>query len=318
MKNLVYLTLVISIFLIVPACTGTKINEPVDAEKLSQLDDYYTFMIANDLGRNGYFDQKPVAAMMGLVADVSGVDFVAALGDVHHFMGVQSVNDPLWMTNFELIYDRPELMIPWHPVPGNHEYRGNVQALLDYSGVSRRWQMPARYYSDDHSVTDSTDILVVFIDTAPIIDKYRSESYGDASSQDYEKQIRWIDSTLSHSDARWKVVMGHHPVYAATTKPESEQTDMQKRLLPVLEKNGVDMYICGHIHIFQHIKVKDSKIDFVVNTSGSLDRSPVKRDGLLFTSSEPGFLLCSASDTTLVITQVNKAGRVVYQYSRVK
>ena len=69
--------------------------------------------MANDLGRNGYYDQKPIAELMGEMADVIGPECVFAAGDVHHFEGVRSVNDPLWMTNYELIYSHPELMIDW-------------------------------------------------------------------------------------------------------------------------------------------------------------------------------------------------------------
>ena len=85
--------------------------------------------------------------MMGKVAKIAEPEFIAALGDIHHFMGVRSVQDPLWLTNFEWIYKHPELMIPWHPVLGNHEYQGTTQAVLDYGKVSRRWEMPARYYA---------------------------------------------------------------------------------------------------------------------------------------------------------------------------
>ena len=40
---------------------------------------------------------------MGQMAEEVGPEFVLATGDVHHFEGVRSVNDPLWMTNYELI-----------------------------------------------------------------------------------------------------------------------------------------------------------------------------------------------------------------------
>ena len=102
--------------------------------------------MANDLGRNGYYDQKPIAELMGEMGEVLGPKCVLAVGDIHHFNGVASVNDPLWMTNFEQVYSHPELMLDWFPVLGNHEYRGNTQAVLDYGKVSRRWMMPARYY----------------------------------------------------------------------------------------------------------------------------------------------------------------------------
>ena len=42
--------------------------------------------VANDLGRNGYYDQKPIAELMGEMADVIGPEAIIATGDVHHFV----------------------------------------------------------------------------------------------------------------------------------------------------------------------------------------------------------------------------------------
>ena len=67
---------------------------------------------------------------------------VLAVGDIHHFNGVASTQDPLWLTNYEYVYSHPDLMLDWFPVCGNHEYRGNTQAFMDYGKVSRRWMMP--------------------------------------------------------------------------------------------------------------------------------------------------------------------------------
>ena len=75
----------------------------------AQLTDYsifdkkFNFYVANDLGRNGYYDQKPIAELMGTMGEEIGPEFVLATGDVHHFEGVRSVNDPLWMTNYAKI-----------------------------------------------------------------------------------------------------------------------------------------------------------------------------------------------------------------------
>ena len=145
-------------------------NAQTPAEWKSLKGDVSVF-IANDLGRNGYYDQKPIAELMGEMADEIGPEAIVATGDVHHFDGVASVNDPLWMTNYELVYSHPELMISWYPVLGNHEYRGNTQAVIDYSKVSRRWQMPDRYYSKVFADDDAgTTLRVVFIDTTRLFD----------------------------------------------------------------------------------------------------------------------------------------------------
>ncbi len=286
-------------------------------EQLQNLDDYFTFLISSDHGRNGYYDQPAIAEVMGEVAGVTGAEFVAALGDLHHWMGIQSVNDPLWLTNYELIYKHPELMIPWFAVLGNHEYEGNTDAVLAYSELSRRWHMSERYYSKTYLVTDTTEALLLFIDTPPLIDKYRvSDEHPDARKQSLDNQLNWIDNTLKNSTAKWKIVMGHHPIFAGTSKDESERTDLQKRLLPILDRHNVDTYYSGHIHNFQHINTEGSSIDYFVNSSASLSREVVLSEGTVFSSSATGFALCSINDSELITTLIDKTGKIIYQHRR--
>ncbi len=291
---------------------------PADWAKLEKSVNFY---VANDLGRNGYYDQKPIAELMGRMAETVGIECVAAPGDVHHFEGVRSTQDPLWMTNYELIYSHPELMLDWFPTCGNHEYRGNTQAVLDYSGVSARWNMPAKYYTkvlEDDGVT----VRLVFIDTTPLIDKYRkdTEKYPDAGKEDMDKQLAWLDQTLAQANEDWVIVLGHHPVYAYTDKSDKERADMQKRLNPILLKHkNVAMYICGHIHNFQHIRKPGTDIDYVVNTSGSLSRENVQPvDGTQFCSGVSGFSLVCADKQTLSLHLIDKDGKVVYTVNHTK
>ena len=277
-------------------------------------------LVANDLGRNGYYEQKPIAERMGKMAGELEVEAVLALGDIHHFMGVESVNDPLWMTNYELIYSHPELQIPWYPILGNHEYRGNTQAVLDYSNVSRRWQMPARYYSKVFE-EDGATLRVVFIDTTPLIDKYHKDSldYPSVPQQDAKKELAWLEEELSGAKEDWVVVVGHHPIYAHTTKSESERKDMQKRVDPILRRHNVDMYICGHIHNFQHIKPQGTSIDYVVNSAGSLARSKVEAiEGTIFASGEAGFSILSFTKDELCLDLINGKGKTIHSVKRTK
>lgn len=278
------------------------------------------FYLANDLGRNGYYDQKPIAELMGKMAEAIDIEFVVAAGDVHHFEGVRSVHDPLWMTNYELIYSHPDLMLPWYPILGNHEYRGNTQAVIDYSGISARWQMPARYYTKVME-EDGATIRLVMIDTPPLLDKYRkdTEKYPDASKQDIDKQLVWLDSVLTSSKEDWVIVVGHHPIYADTDKNESERADMQKRVDSILRKHGnVDMYVCGHIHNFQHLRKPDSQIDYVVNTSGSLAREVKPIDGTQFCSNATGFSLITVDKKELCLYMMDKEGKVLHTVRRTK
>jgi len=311
LKQLLSLILVAAVFL---SCETKKADE----SKLGFTD--YNFLVANDLGRNGFYDQKTIAASMGQFAHHHDIEFVAAAGDIHHFNGVASVNDPLWMTNFELIYAHPELMLDWYAVLGNHEYRGNTQACLDYSKVSRRWIMPSRYYTMVKEIDDSTTMRLVFIDTTPLIEKYRKDSltYPDAYKQNDEAQLQFIDSVLATSNETWKVVIGHHPVYAFTKKNESERLDMQKRVDPLLRKHKVDFYFNGHIHNFQHIKMPDSPVDYITNSSASGARDVEKTTGTQFCSNLSGFAVCSVSDTNFTVNFMDKNGESIYTYTKSK
>lgn len=278
------------------------------------------FFLANDLGRNGYYDQKNIAELMGTMAEVISPECVLAAGDVHHFDGIQSVNDPLWMTNYELIYSHPELMIEWLPILGNHEYRGNTQAVMDYSGVSRRWNMPSRYYTRVYE-EEGTTVRFIMVDTTPLMSKYREESrkYPDAGLQDNEKQLAWVDSVLNTTKEDWVIVVGHHPIYAETSKDDSERLDMQNSLDKVLRKHKqVAMYLCGHIHNFQHIRMANNPIDYVINSSASLSRKVKPIKGTLYCSPEAGFSVIAANKKELCLHMIDKKGKVLYTIKREK
>ncbi|MDD6852869.1 MAG: metallophosphoesterase [Prevotella sp.] len=306
-----------------PVCPGTvsvtKPHYPGESTWKS-LEGDVTFFMTNDMGRNGYYDQKPIAELMGWMAGTVDPECVLAVGDIHHFNGVASVSDPLWTTNFETIYSHPDLMIGWYPVCGNHEYRGNTQAFLSYGKVSRRWCMPAHYYTKVFSHKNTT-VRIIFLDTTPIIDKYRRDTvtYPDAVRQDYKAELDWLDATLSTAHEDWVIVVGHHPIFGQTPKTVDERTDMQNRVLPILRRyHNVDIYACGHIHNFQHLRMPDDEIDYVINSSSSLARPVGKVDGTVFCSPLDGFSVITADKKKLRLSMIDKDGNIIHTVQRVK
>ena len=314
-RNMLIILLVIAASLLLNITANAQTPEQWKALKGD-----VNLFIANDLGRNGYYEQKTIAELMGVMGETIGPEAVVAAGDVHHFEGVVSTQDPLWMTNYELIYSHPELMITWLPVLGNHEYRGNTQAVLDYRNISRRWEMEGRYYTkvyDDNGVS----IRLVLIDTTPLINRYHNSStYPDVDSQDIDAQLKWIDKTLNEATEDWVIVAGHHPMYADTKKDLIEQKDMQERLLPILQryKSKVAMYVCGHIHNFQHIRRGNDCIDYVVNSSASLARKVNPTEGTIFCSSAEGFSVVSATKKQLNLYMIDKKGEVIHKVEKTK
>ncbi len=280
-------------------------------------DDRFNFYLISDSGRNGYYEQKSVAKVMGDMTKDIEPEFVVTAGDTHHYNGVRSINDPIWYSNFEAIYTHPELLVDWYVAMGNHEYRGSAQAILDYAKVSRRWNMPSLYYSKRFNEAD-TSVELFVIDSPSLIDKYyiESETYPDVQKNSIEDQLAWLEAALKASTADWKIVVGHHPIYAQSTKSIKERTDMQERLDPILRKYKVDLYACGHIHSFQHIQMPGSDVDYVVNTSGSLARPVHEVEGTKYCSPLEGFSIFSFDSKQMLMHFVDKDGNIIYTYER--
>jgi len=289
----------------------------VSQQKLSDSDlpesRALNFIIISDYGRNGFAHQKEVADIMGKIAEEVSARFVVTGGDNFQISGVESISDPLWKSCFEDIYTHPSLHVEWYPALGNHDHGGNIQAQIDYSKISRRWKMPAPYYTLIKT-RDSVSIRLVILDTYSIVQAY-SGNNRKYTVENAQKQIHWADSVLASEKEDWVIVVGHHPVYSAhPTRQNTEE--LLEYLYPVMNKYDVDFYIGSHDHIFQHLKDSLSKIDYFVNTAGSSVRDVAKNNMTVFAASSPGFSIISATKDFLSIYFINIRGETIYKYTR--
>lgn len=310
MKKLKYLLFFILI-LFAASCNTVQQSTTTELPE----DNTFNFIIISDYGRNGYHNQKEVAEIMGNVAEKISARFIVTGGDNFQINGVESVADPLWMTSFENIYTNPSLHVEWYPALGNHDHGGNIQAQVDYSKVSRRWKMPAPYYTLVKS-RDSVSIRLVILDTQSLV--YGLGNPGRKYTRENAlKQINWTDSVLAAVKEDWVIVIGHHPVFSAhPTRQNTEE--LLEYLYPVMNKYNVDFYIGSHDHIFQHLKDSTGTIDYFVNTAGSSVRNVARNKMTVFADSSPGFSIISATVNSLAIYFVDINGNVIYRYARKK
>ena len=276
-----------------------------------------SFIAMGDWGRQGEFNQRAVAAQMAKVAQSLDVAFVLALGDNFYPNGVQSVNDPQWRTSFEDVYTAHALHVDWYVALGNHDYDGNPQAQVDYSHVSRRWRLPARYYAFREKVADGVDAEFFVLDTSPFI----TESGGERQKRpvphvDTTAQRVWLDSALTASTAKWKFIVGHHPVYGHRLYPVT--VEMERLLLPRFAKHDVAAYISGHEHRLQHIVPTGSAAHYFVSGAASETRTGGRMPGARFVSSRSGFFAMSLTRDSLIVQAVDHEGRMLYRAALVK
>ena len=286
--------------------------------ELKLVDKSLNFLVLGDWGRNGEYFQKDVAVQMSKAAATIDSQFVITVGDNFYPTGVQSPKDPQWKASFEDIYLSFHLQTPWYVALGNHDYYGNIQAQIDYSKISRRWNLPSNYYKKTVELNDGSKVLLVFIDTSPFINSYYSKGKEMAEKvkhQDTIAQKNWLINTLQEADAsiKWKIVIGHHPMYSGGKRKDSQDTkDIEATFAPIFDQYKVDAYLCGHEHDLQVIKPKGRFTTQFLSGAGSEIRPTGSREGTLFALSEGGFMTFSITAQLLVAQLVNAQGKVVF------
>src|ERR1700744_2006269 len=175
---------------------------------LAAKDDYIMhFMALGDWGRNGEYDQQEVAKQMGIWGLEHANDFVISVGDNFYPKGVVSETDPLFHYSFENIYTAHSLQCDWYPILGNHDWLTDPDAQVRYSKISRRWDMPAKYYSKEIRLRGKSKVKFIFADTDPYLHEDKKEYAA--------KHTAWLKEELANrsADVKWTIVVGHHPYY---------------------------------------------------------------------------------------------------------
>ncbi|WP_029284349.1 tartrate-resistant acid phosphatase type 5 family protein [Pedobacter sp. R20-19] len=276
------------------------------------------FIAMGDWGRNGADHQKQVAKQMGITAADVKAQFIISTGDNFYPSGVISPQDPSFKYSYEDIYTDFSLQWDWYVILGNHDYKSNPDAQVAYSKISRRWKMPARYFAKKFPINGDSNnhVLIAFIDTNPLIPEfYKNAEYGpNVKGQDTTAQKRWLVKTLEDKDPsiKWKIVVGHHPMYTGGSRTDGYDTKaIRSSLKPVLDRYGVDVYLTGHEHSLQYIKPEGKTHHFI--SGAASEKTPVKLiPDAQMVASEYGFMLFSITNNQLRVQVLNDEGYIIY------
>lgn len=302
-----------TILLILTLISFNAISQKIKlSESVVEMKDHTSIMVFGDWGRNGEFHQKDLAKAMGKIAERIDPEFIISTGDNFYPNGVESVHDPLWRTSFEDIYSAHSLQLPWYVVLGNHDYRGSIEAEIEYTKISRRWNMPEEYFSFEQELEDGSKALFVFLDTNPLNDEYYSEAkYASKVAQkDTLKQLNWLRKTLSESTAQTKIVAGHHPMYTGGKRID-DPNYIQGHLEDIFETYKVDVYVAGHEHDLQLIK-PEGHTYHIVSGAGSEVRKTGFLENTVFAKSEQGVALLHLSANDIILQFVNYKGKEIF------
>jgi hypothetical protein len=194
--------------------------EPTNAQKKDLL---FRFASVADTG-TGTKSQYAVANAMANYHAQKPYNLVVLAGDNIYTNGeFEKINE---------VFERPygKLLkkgVKFQAALGNHDIRtANGDLQVKYAGFN----MKGRYYTYKRNQAQ-----FFVLDTN--------------SNADWKNQLIWLEQELTKSQAPWKIVYGHHPIYASGqygSNPEFIQV-----FTPIFKKHNVQLYINGHEHHYE-------------------------------------------------------------------
>jgi hypothetical protein len=237
---------------------------------------------------SGTQGQKDVAAAIVRMGRAQAFDFGLTFGDNFYPSGMTGTDDSRWKDWWEALYS--PLGITFYPTLGNHEWYSDDGAVAEIEYASPTWRFPAPYYS-----FTAGPVQFFAIDTTEIS----------------EAEVLWLDKAIASSTARWKVVYGHHPIFAPEkdAKAGRYMVYMQARLWPIL-RGRVDAYLCGHQHAMAQMEPREGVHFFMSGGGGApLVKVAKQAPGALFAESTFGFLTLEADPAKMKVSIFDTDGK---------
>ena len=121
--------------------------------------------------------------------------------------------------------------MPSFATPGNHEYPGGKLSTFWRPQFTFPLNGPAGFEETVYSFVYQ-GVLFVSLNT----------------NRELAPQVAWLDEVMANTEARWRVVLMHHPVFGTAKLRDSPKR--RAVLQPAFDRNGVDLVLQGHDHTY--------------------------------------------------------------------
>ncbi len=160
----------------------------------------------------------------------------------------------------------PDFVI--YPVMGNHDWetsREGAVAQLEYLQDSPLYRMDGFWWRAVPAPgvevfgIDTTVLLAAFEEPeVEIADDGTPVRTGEIDHHDpwtvpigeERNQVAWLEQAMAESNARWKIVVAHHPLWSGSSGKYEQTKVLREQLYPVLCRHA-DMYLAGHEHTLE-------------------------------------------------------------------
>jgi 3',5'-cyclic AMP phosphodiesterase CpdA len=243
------------------------------------------FLATADSG-SGNANQRAVGQAMGRIQQQRPVDLVILAGDNIYPSGDVALLKPTFLRPYRELL---QAGVPFHAVLGNHDIRtnhGEDQLKEPLFGMAGRWYKLQRGPVDFFMIDTNVDAA-------------------------WQHQLPWLKKALASSVAPWKIVVGHHPLISSGFY--GNDPNGLRRLGPLFERYGVQVYINGHDHHYERSQPIRGTTYLVVGSGGAALRPVQPGPRSARALSTYSFAELEASKLTLTIRGWDSKGHMIDQ-----
>ncbi len=216
----------------------------------------YTFWVSGDCGTNTTH-QRNVRDRYMEYMDGKSANGWLLLGDNAYNSGTEAE----YSSNFFDIYESNLMRnTPLWPAPGNHDYANSGSRQNDHAvPYFDIFDLPTN--GEAGGVPSQTEAFYSY-DYGNIhflaLDSYGKEDNATRLYDTLGTQVQWVKADLAANTKPWVVAYWHHAPYTKgshNSDTEGELISIRQNFIRILEREGVDLILCGHSHDYERSKL---------------------------------------------------------------
>ena len=127
------------------------------------------------------------------------------------------------------------------------------------------------------------------------------------------EQLKWVESKLSGSNAKWKIPFMHHPLYSSGEKHGSTPA-IQQALEPLFLRHGVDVVFAGHEHFYERLKPQKGIYYVTQGGSAKLRAGNISNQSAMTANgfdTDNSFTLIEIAGDHMYLETISRRGQIV-------
>lgn len=210
----------------------------------------YNFWVLGDCG-TATNDQRNVRDAFLQYNNGKRIDGILLLGDNAYDFGTDGqYQDAIFNNMYEDIIINT---VMW-PTPGNHDYYSGADAATQSGPYYDIFTLPKN--GELGGFPSGTEAYYSFnIGNIHFISLDSYDSPRDSSGA----MVNWLRQDLQQNQQEWTIVFFHHAPYTKGSHNSDnpfpyidfELPEVREQILPILERGGVDLILCGHSHSYE-------------------------------------------------------------------